>query len=355
MGKSLLDREERKRGKMYLLLLLLVSPAFGRPSNALFDVGVDISNQLESIVGFNEETKDIFDSIMFEKISGSLQEAEQNILEMEVQLKTFESQELTFEDNYFPAYNEAKTYLRETRQDLRKLAHRTVTDVRDLKTLLKALDENNKDPLFLKKAIAGMKALMIDTLETLKEAREKYNLALETFDNLKSTIATHNRKLEKMVNTNSAEYKAWTQNVRIGVYGTIGATTVGCIIADALGALGICSAVSIAASASAAAGIEVEITKYRIEMEKLVTITGRMLESGKSVDQEIKGAIDILTEEINLIVNWANSAEVVSKNIDNYPQEYLKKYISIRTVFINGLDDLKTAAEKFLAQPTYIL
>merc|ERR1712020_19588 len=139
------------------------------------------------------------------------------------------------------------------------------------------------------------------------------------------------------------------------VYGTIGATTVGCIIADALGALGICSAISIAASASAAAGIEVEITKYRTEMEKLVTITGRMLESGKSVDQEIMEAIDILTEEIDLIDNWANSAEVVSKNIDNYPQEYLKKYISIRTVFINGLDDLKNVAEKFLAQPVDIL
>jgi len=350
-----LDREREERGEMYLLLILLISPAFGRPNNALIDIGVDIVSQLDSIVGFNEETKAVFsNSDLFEKISVSLKEAEQNILEMEIELKTLESDELKFEDNYFPAYNEAKSYLRETRQGLRKLAHRTVADVRDLKLLLEDLDKN-EDTVFLKTAINRMKDLMIKTLETLTEAKEKYNSAVETFDNLNSAIATHNRKLEKMVNKNSAEYKAWTSKTRGGVYGTIAATTVGCIIADILGALGICSAVNLPSSATAIAATEVGIAEYRAEMEKLVTITGRMLRSGRTVDQDIKQAIDILTEEIDLINIWANSAEVVSNNIDNYPQEYLKKYISIRTVFINGLDDLKNASETFLAQPVDIL
>jgi len=340
---------------MYLLLILLISPAFGRPSNALIDVGGDIINQLDSIVGFNEETKSVFNnSNLFEKMSASLKEAERNIHEMEVELKTLESDELQFEDNYFPAYNEAKSYLRETRQGLRKLAHRTVTDVRDLKLLLEDLDKN-EDTVLLKTAIGKMKDLMIKTLETLTEAKEKYNSAVETFDNLNSAIATHNRKLEKMVNTNSAEYKAWTSKTRGGIYGTITATTVGCIIADILGALGICSAISLPTSVTAIAAIEVGIAEYRAEMEKLVTITGRMLKSGRTVDQDIKQAIDILTEEIDLINIWANSAEVVSNNIDNYPQEYLKKYISIRSVFINGLDDLKNASDTFLAQPVDIL
>ena len=158
-----------------------------------------------------------------------------------------------------------------------------------------------------------------------------------------------------MVDTNSAEYKAMTTKLRAGLYGTIGAATVGCIIADILGALGICSAAALGTSAAAIAAIEAGIAEYRAEMEKLVTITGRMLKNGKTVDQDINEAIDILTEEIDLINNWANSAEVVSNNIDKYPQEYLKKYITIRTVFSNGLDDLKNAAETFLAQPVDIL
>jgi len=338
-----------------LALLLLISPAFGMPSNDLIGIGSEIINQLDSVVGFTEETRAVFqNSNLFELLSGSLKEAEQNIVKMEAELKTFESQELQFENNYFPAYNKAKSYLRQTRQGLRKLADKTVTEVRDLKLLLEAVDEE-KDSLLLKSAIKKMKALMIETLETLKEANEKYNSALETFDNLNSSIATHNRKLGKMADTNSDEYKTWTQNARLGVYGAISTATVGCIIADIFGALGICSAVSGGISASAAAGLEVQIAKYSAEITKLVKITGRMLDSGNILDQEITEAIEILTEEIDLINNWANSAEVVNKNIDKYPQQYLKKYRSIRTVFINGLDDLNNSALQFLDQPVDIL
>ena len=340
---------------MYLQLLFLISPAFGMPSSALVDVGKGIINQLDSVVGFTEETKAVFNnSDLFEIISESLKEAERNILEMDAELKLLETEELQFEDNYFPAYNEAKRYLRETRQGLRKLAQRTVSEVRDLKILLEGLDKSN-DPVLLQASLDKMKDLMIKTLETLNEALEKYNSALETFENLNSSIATQNRKLEKMVDKNSAEYNAWTQKLRGGVYGTIGATTTGCIVADALGALGICSAVSGTISIITTVGIEAEIVKYGATLYKLKMITDRMLESGNNFDQSIKQAITVLTEEIDLINNWANSAEVVSKNIEKYPQEYLTKYISIRTVFINGLNDLNNSAEQFLDQPVDIL
>merc|ERR1712004_376609 len=146
-------------------------------------------------------------------------------------------------------------------------------------------------------------------------------------------------------------YKAWTEKLRAGVYATITGTTTGCIIADIFGALGICSAVNAIISASTAAGIEAEIAKYGATLEKLKTITGKMLESGYDFDKNINAAIEILTEEIDLINNWANSAEVVNKNIDKYPQQYLKKYKSIRTVFINGLDDLNNATEQFWNNP----
>merc|ERR1712232_1512217 len=345
MGDHLTERVREREREMYLQLLLLISPAFGMPSSALVDVGKGIINQVDSVVGFTEETKAVFDnSKLFEIIAESLKEAEKNILEMDAELKLLETEELQFEDNYFPAYNEAKRYLRETRQGLRKLAQRTVSEVRDLKILLEDLDKNN-DPVLLKASLDKMKDLMIETLETLNEALE----------NLNSSIATQNRKLEKMVNTNSAEYQAWTEKLRGGIYGTIAGTTVGCIVADALGALGICSAVNAAISGSTAAGIEAEIAKYGATLEKLKTITGRMLESGYDFDKNINAAIEILTEEIDLINDWANSAEVVSKNIEKYPQQYLTKYISIRTVFINGLNDLDNSAKQFLAQPVDIL
>merc|ERR1712072_1601945 len=195
-------------------------------------------------------------------------------------------------------------------------------EVRDLKILLKDLDDSN-DTVLLKTSLDKMKDLMIETLEALKEARGNYNSALETFENLNSSIGKQNRKLEKMLTKNSAEYEDWTQKTRGGVYGTIGTTTTACIIADALVALGICSAISLATGGIAAIVTEVEIAEY--------------------------------AEKLDLINNWNNSAEVVNKNIDKYPKEYLEKYISIRTIFVNGLDDLNKSAEDFLAQPIDIL
>merc|ERR1712226_431490 len=350
-----LERDTQKEREMYLLLVLLVSPAFGMPSSALIDIGSQIINQVDSVVGFTEETRAVFNNTdLFEKIAESLIEAEKNILEMDAELKLLETEELQFEDNYFPAYNEAKRYLRETRQGLRKLAHRTVAEVRDLKTLLEDLDKNN-DPVLLKASLDKMKGLMIETLKTLNEALEKYNSAVQTFENLNSSIAIQNMKLEKLVTKDSAENKAWIKKLRGGTYGAIAGTTVGCIIADSLGALGVCSAVNLAASGTTAAAIETAIYRYNAVLEKLKTITGRMLESGHNFDKTIHQAIDILTDEIELINNWAISAEIVNKNIDKYPQEYLKKYRSIRTVFINGLDGLNIAAEQFLDQPVDIL
>merc|ERR1712018_406896 len=170
------------------------------PSSALLgDVGSQIIGKLDSLPGFAQEGKDILkNSKLTEHIAEALKEAEKHILEMDTELKLTESEEPQFEDNYFPAYNKAKGYLRETRQALRKLADKTVKEVRDLKLLLEELDQTD-DPFLLKNAIESMKNLMIDTLKTLEEAAEKYNSALDTFEKLNSSIKTQNRKLGKLV------------------------------------------------------------------------------------------------------------------------------------------------------------
>merc|ERR1739848_124720 len=214
---------------MIFQLFLLVSPAFGMPSNALLDVGNKIVDQLDSLPLMTEEGKNVLkNSKLTETIAEALKEAEKNIREMDAELKLLESEELQFEDNYFPAYNEAKGYLRETRQALRKLADKTVKDVRYLKVLLEDLDKTD-DTFLLKQSIEKMKDLMISTLETLKEALEKYNLALDTFEKLTSTIKTQNRKLEKLTDKNSAEHKELRTKMRAGLWSTVGVTTVGLI------------------------------------------------------------------------------------------------------------------------------
>merc|ERR1712062_805211 len=192
--------ERGERREMVILLILLVSTAFGRPSSDR-DVGTEIGNQLSDIRHFSNETgKMLRNSSLTEEVIKMLLEAEQAILIMTAELETLETEEMKFKDNYFPNFNKAKDYLRRTRQDLRKLADRTVKDVRDMKIMLEAIDEtidSSAANLFLKISMNRMKDLMIETLETLKKAKGKYNSALETFDNLNTSIKKQNSQMNE--------------------------------------------------------------------------------------------------------------------------------------------------------------
>merc|ERR1712066_732207 len=336
---------ERERREMYLLLILLVSPAFGRPSSDQLDVGEDISNQLDKIVNFTNETgKLLKNSKLFEKVSDSLTEAEQNILEMEAELKSLKSKipQLQDEGNFFPDYNKAKRYLRETRQELRELAHRTVSDVRDLKILFEALDETNdndndksksKQSFLLKISIDKMKSLMIETGERLEEARKKYTSATLAFDNLISSVKTQNGIMEVVKNETIVNYqkdKDCTETVREN-----------CKIASWF-TFGLCSLIHHSEN-------EGPLETARVELEDLQAKTDNLLERTITLNQDIKDAIGIMNEEIDRIDIWAESAKRVSKNIEEYPIESLTKYQTIRNHFKNGLDDLIHADEIFLS------
>merc|ERR1712115_320399 len=127
-----------------------------------------------------------------------------------------------------------------------------------------------------------------------------------------------------------------------------------CVIADALGALGI-SAINAATIGTAIAVTEVKIAEYSATLEKMKDITDRMLQSGKDFDKSIKVAIKNLTHEIDIIGQWTEAAENVSLNIQRYPATYLKQYKTIQKTFTNGINDLGNVAKNFLDQPVDIL
>merc|ERR1712062_621625 len=346
----------RQRREMYLLLILLVSPAFGRPSSDQ-DAGANIENQLNDILLFSNETgKFLLNSSLTEEVITVLQEAEQSILKMNAKLKTFETKEIQFKDTYFPKFNKAKSYLRQSRRDLRKLAERTVSDVRDMEIFLGALDETKDSSgvnLALKIFLKRMKDLMIETLETLKNAKRKYNSALETFDNLKQQVEGENRKLNKMLDKDSEEYKAWKEKVVLASKGQLGV-----VVSEVSEQFcsnkieeyinnWICFPVNVIV-----ADAEAAVARSAAELKK---ISDKMLESGYNFEQAINVAIAVLQNEIEIIGRWTQSAKTVSDNIEEYSVEVLRLLKPLRTIFVTGLDNLKKAAEDFLAQPKYIL
>jgi len=350
---------------MYFHVLLFVSSAFGMPSKT--------DNEFRSFIDFSKETGDLLDnSDWIKQVFDSLEKTEPNVLGLEVELKTlpYEVEGLGIEGNYFPAYNEAKRYLRETGQKLREFAYKTKAEVRDLKTLFAAADESNDSDL-IRTAIDKMTGFMSDTLEKFRDANEKYKTAKKTFVDLKNLSTRSKDKVEKMLIEGSAEQEDWKKVVRDAVReennipeqakklrdeinarwaeivekaepkhrAAINAT----IHAD--GGASIDREVKAQIESKVEAKIEFAITGYNAKLIKLKEVTVNMLESGKSFEDTIDNAMNILGEKITKITD---SASVFGENKDE--EEILTKYQNIRTDLIQGLDDLKNSAETFLSE-----
>merc|ERR1712062_434269 len=321
-------------GRMYLLLLF-ISAAFGRPSSAELESGV---NQLNSLTDFTKDLGKMWNSSrLFGTVSEGLEEAEQNILEMEAELNIlqFEIEQLQNEENHFPEFNEAKSLLRKTRQELRELAKRTLSDERSLTLLLDGLDKSPTTATqvtLLKIAIANMEDLMIETKKRLEEARAKYNKAHEAFDNLVSSVEKQKDIVSEAlikVEDQFQKDKARTEKVRLD-----------CKIA-AVFTLGLCSLIHHYVN-------EVPLEESRVELAELQSKTDSLLTRTKILNQDIGDAIGVITQEVDLITEWAANAKAVSDDIELYPEEYLVKYQGIKIVFKSGLVDLKDIAKRFL-------
>merc|ERR1712214_24392 len=329
--------ERGERREMVILLTLLVSTAFGRPSSDR-DVGTQIGNQLEDILEFNnEQGKLLNNSNLFGKVSESLKTAQQNIIDMEAELKSLalKFSSLREEKSFFPEFNKAKSSLRQTRQELRELAHRTVKEEKNVRTLLDALDNDatsgSHKPLLLKAAIGRMKLLMEETKEKLKAAKNKYEEATLAYTNLISSVKAQHDILgveARNIYEKFNEDKEYTEKVRSN-----------CKIASWF-TFGLCSLIHHFVN-------EVPLEQARVEREILKSRSQKLTERAGILKKDINEAIGIMDEEIKLIDKWAISAELVRKNIEEFPEETLRLYEPFRVVFKNGLNDLKKAAENF--------
>jgi len=330
MGKSLLHRQGEMKRKMYLLLILLITPALGRPSSAQ----ADVVNKLQTV---NEYTKGMSQLMKNSRLLGTvdahLQEAKQNIREMDAELRSLQSEirGLRNTDNYFPEFEEALEYIRQARKDLAKLAKTTEIEANKLLTWLEILD-SVEDSAILTKFIASLKSLMLETKKKLEDARGKYNSAHQAFDNLIRSVATQNGILDQTVKQMNAQYqgdKTYTESVRYW-----------CKWA-AIPTLGFCSLIHHFAN-------EVPLEEDRVKLVNLKSKSDEILGKTRILNRDIEDAIEVITVEVELITKWAVSAEVVSQNIVQFPEESLRKFKGTRIVFKNGLNALRIDAKNFV-------
>jgi len=337
MGKSLLHRQGERKRKMYLLLILLISPALGRPSSAQSGVG----NKLEAVSEFTKEmSRGMKNSKLFGNVNEHLQEAKQNIREIEEELTELQSEVTGLQntDNYFPEFEEALNYIRLARKDLSKLAQTTQITATNLTWNLNFIDytsdPNIQIPL-ISTFIATTKSLMLETKKKLEDARGKYNSAHQAFDNLIVSVATQNGILDRTVKHMNAQYQE--DKYRAERESCENETLLQVLT------LGICHLVS-------HFFFEVPLEEDRVKLVNLKSKFENILEKTRILNRDIDNAIDVIKVEVELIIEWTASAKVVEQNLVSYPEESLRKFKSIRTAFKNELNALGIAAQNFVDQ-----
>merc|ERR1711874_189766 len=208
-----------------------------------------------------------------------------------------------------------------------------------------------------------MTGFMSDTLEKFRDANEKYKTAKKTFVDLKNLSTRSKDKVEKMLIEGSAEQEDWKKVVRDAVKEENNIPELAKKLRDEINVRWDAIVekakpkdrpkvkAAIEADGGAAidrevnAQIEFAITGYNTKLKKLKEVTVNMLESGKSFEDTIDNAMNILGEKIT---NITDSANVFGENKDE--EEIFTKYQNIRTDLIQGLDDLKNSAETFLSE-----
>merc|ERR1712047_122062 len=221
---------------------------------------------------------------------------------------------------------------------------------------------------------------MSDTVEIFREANEKYQTAKKTFVDLKNSSTGSKDKVEKMLNTDSAEYREWVKVVSEAVKEEFKYSERVQNLTDEIHAhfakdaeenekaepeiektdiqrTGEVKKLNDGTHNAYAAGInaiearvkaqtEAAIERYNAKLEKLKEFIDSMLESGDNFERTIDIAMNILNEKITKIAMSTESANLLSEN----KETFLTKFQDISSDLTTELDYLKKSAETFLTR-----
>jgi len=254
----------------------------------------------------------------------------------------------------FEKYDNAKKEIRGAHRKLRSLAYKTVNACEDLELYLEGWDVTDKNTrrIYLKEQLTIMEDLMKDSIKIVKEAEKKYEEAIDNIEGVNTKLRDFSREMTNMLDTTSAEHSSWTTNLRAGVYSAAGSVTVGMIVADIFGCLGICSAVGTSISwGTAIPAVEASIASVEAKLEELKSIGDQAKRDVGQIKTTTGDLIKVLENELSLITAWKNDAENLNRKLDRMDLDKFKDMPIYRTSFARALRNLRESAQEFLNQP----
>jgi len=318
------------------------------------DNAINLVDELENkFVSGSDLTKKAINFLKrkFKDFNELMKKADENILQIQDDLSNITASNLQFTKEFLDMYHEAKQEIREIRQELRKLAIKTVSMCKRINLFAENWDERIGANIF-KKQFSAMRLLLTTTLETLKKAKEKYNKAIDAISNATDQLNGFTNKINNMTDEHTTEYKDWTTKVRNAAYLPAGLGSIGLLVGDIFGCLGICSTVGNAALWGAtAATVESKIAQYSVALKHLEAVGVRIKTNIKDFSDDMEDATSVLVDEISIIEHWESSAKTVHDKIDKISIEDIKKVSALQKNFTSDIAILQNAAQDYLDLP----
>ena len=137
---------------------------------------------------------------------------------------------------YYHEYLPIKSNLRKTRLKLTRYAKKTVNMSKKIRGFYD--NTNIGDDVAIKGQMHTLKKFLKESISILQEAEAEYISAIAKIETFAPKFFDFNEEVKKMLDKDDAASAIWKAEVRAGVYVGAGGGTIGCIIADLLGALG---------------------------------------------------------------------------------------------------------------------
>jgi len=300
------------------------------------EIGVGIVKRL-----FAFATKSI------QNVDKLVKQSEESILELKKEAGSLNLEEFEVTKNFFTNYNSAKLELLGARRKLVELASRTVLICDKIDNIFTNWEDKHAKYL-IKRQYNQIEKLVDYSNTTLTEAKEKYVKLIEIWTNIDVNIAEFKDKLNKAVDVNTVEYEKWESKIRAEEYGVVTSVTVGMIIADIFGCLGLCSGIGIGiANGVAEAKIEKQIAKFKGELRALEAQTANAIEHLHDLDNVAENAADAMKVELNLVIKWKAANENMEDTLNDLTVDDIEKIKSNRFEFVTSVKALKVAAQDY--------
>jgi uncharacterized protein YukE len=234
------------------------------------------------------------------------------------------------------------------------LAKRTVFAVEDLKAFSESVfndeiaEEDKKE--YVKEQTFIMKNIIKETGDKMEEIKNIYKEMKNKFSGIKSNLVQYKLAVSSLLHNSSNAAGTTSMKGRAAVYSSAAGTTIACIIADILGALGICSAINAAVVASAATSLEVTLANMRNNLETLQQNGERAINDVEDLLNAQEDVEEYFFEEKKNLEFWEVALDALEAKLSRSDKIFFKDLPTIRERYIQSLDELGNAAQNYLSQ-----